>query len=100
MTQELHVGDSGTTLRVTVEEDGAAVDVSGATAAIILKDPSGNTAATAASFTDDGSDGQIEMVTTTETLTEAGKWWIQAKITTDNGEWYSDTEEFYVAAIL
>jgi hypothetical protein len=56
------LGDIGTTIRVTIQEGGSAVDVSGATTKqIYLRKPNtGDTYTKTAIFTTDGTNGQIE----------------------------------------
>lgn len=77
----INVGDV-VTFRVTVtDQDGSAVDVSGAsTKQIKLRKPSGTVLTKTASFTTDGSDGKIEYQTANTDLDVAGVWGIQAYV--------------------
>jgi len=94
---EIHVGDIGTVLRVTVKDGDDAVDVSTATTkTIILEDPSGNNSDKAATFTTDGTDGKIQYTTVSGDLDERGNWSIQAKVVMPSGTWYSDIYTFEV----
>jgi len=93
---EIHVGDIGTILRVTIT-DTAAVDVSGATTkTIFLLKPSGTKLSKAAIFTTDGTDGKIQYTTVSGDLDEPVWWKIQAYVKLPGGEWYSDWQSFEV----
>lgn len=72
----VRVGDVGILIRLTVERDGAAVNLSGAAAkSIAVYDPEGVLAATlAGSFTTDGTDGQLQATSTSACFTRAGPW--------------------------
>ena len=79
---DVHVGDIGTIIRLTiVDEDGDAVDVSGATTKqIVIGKPDGTVLTKAASFTDDGADGQIEYATVEGDLDIPGQWRAQGAV--------------------
>lgn len=65
-----------------VDQDGNAVDLSGASAVdFFLLAPDGVPQPVAASFVSNGMDGLIQYVTTEDDLTERGLWQIQAQIT-------------------
>tara|TARA_Y100000310_G_scaffold212376_1_gene213213 strand:+ start:2392 stop:2703 length:312 start_codon:yes stop_codon:yes gene_type:complete len=102
MASELYVGDTNTTFRVTLSDDGTAVDVSGATTMQIkVKNPSGTLKTWTASFTSDGQDGQIEYATTAASdLDEAGVWAIQARIADASSDWHSSRGAFTVHPVL
>jgi hypothetical protein len=94
---EIHVGDIGTVLRVTVKDGTAVVNISSATSKIIiLEDPDGNNSEKVASFTTDGTDGKIQCTTITGDLDQRGNWSIQAKVVMPSGTWYSDVSVFQV----
>lgn len=98
---EIHVGDIGTVLRVTVQDDDEVVDLSTATIKIIyLEKPAGTKLTKTAVFTTDGSDGKIQYVTIAGDLDAAGWWKIQAHVTLPAGSWYSDWQPFRVHANL
>lgn len=89
----IYVGDIGTALRLTVTEDGSALDVSGAGNAYIkLRTPDGRLLTKNASFVDDGTDGQIQYVTQANDLDVPGKWRIQGYLT-NLGGWTGHTSE-------
>lgn len=94
---EIHIGDIGTILRVTVKDGDTAVNISSATSKIIiLEDPDGNNSEKTAIFTTDGTDGKIQYTTIAGDLDERGNWSIQAKIVMPSGTWYSDVSVFQV----
>lgn len=94
---EIHVGDIGTVLRRTVQDNGDVVDISGATTKqILLKGPSGALKTKTASFTTDGTDGQLQWTTILNDLDEAGQWGLQVKVVLPSGTWSSDIEWFTV----
>lgn len=108
----LRVGDAGTPLRVRVREsypDGLAVDVSAATRKFVyLTDPDGTRHEYAASFTANGTDGQIQIVTALDTtapdtvpgtLNRHGNWLIHGWVELPGGgEWTTARGSFVVAA--
>jgi len=95
--EEVHIGDIGTALRLVVEEDGAVVDVSTASAKlIILKKPHGTRVEKTASFTTDGTDGKIQYATISGDIDEAGTWQYQGKVTIGSNVWYTEIAEFEV----
>ena len=99
---EIREGDWGTILRVTIKENGSAVDVSSATVKNIILTPPGNGVeiVKAASFTTDGSDGKIQY-TIEQGLTdgEPGIWHICARIEMPAGGWTTNFRTFGVADV-
>jgi hypothetical protein len=72
--------DVGVVLRLTVKEQGAAVDLSASTIVeILLRPPLGAARRKTATFTTDGSDGQIEYQTVAGDLNVVGAWSVQAR---------------------
>jgi len=97
----IFMGDWGTTFRITVQENGAAMDVSAATAKqILLKPPTGILLTKTAVFTTDGTNGQIEYVSIDGDLNEAGAWQIQGLVTFANGKWHTTIGAFTVTDAL
>lgn len=99
----VHVGDVGTLLVVTVQdENGAVVDISTAsTKQILLKKPDKTTLLTkAASFATDGKDGVLNYTTIAGDVDQAGDWQIQAKVILPTGTWFSTVSTFQVDADL
>ena len=99
---DIHVGDVGTRLTVTLtDETGAAVDVTGASLLEMrLRLPGGGTLTRGATTVTDGSDGQISYVTQAGDLSEAGEWELQAYVVLPGGAWHSDVTRFDVLANL
>jgi len=94
---EIHLNDIGTRFEVTILNEGAAYDISGAsTKQILFKKSNGNTFAKDADFVTDGTDGKIDYFSVDGDLDLVGVWCIQAKVIIGAGTWKSDIEEFEV----
>jgi hypothetical protein len=94
------VGDAGTTLRFTVREAGAAIDISTATTKqILLRKPDGTVVAKTAGFGTNGSDGVLTYSILTADLDTAGEWRARANLVLSTG-WsgQSDIDAFTVLA--
>jgi len=94
--EELHVGDIGTKLVITVLDDGVPVNVSTAsgfdTWTFIFCKPDFTTATGVGSLHTDGSDGKVSYIIPSGLLDVEGDWKYQVKVeTTGTHEWYSDT---------
>lgn len=76
MALTARVGDVGAVLRLTIERDGTALDISGAgTKTIKVYDPDRVLAATiTATFTNTGTDGQLQATLTSACFDRAGTW--------------------------
>lgn len=97
---EVHVGDEGTIFRSTLQEDGAAVNVSTATLKrISFKKPDGSIVQKVAVFTTDGSDGQIEYVAITGDLDLVGVWTMWGYVEMPVGKWTACADTFRVNAV-
>jgi hypothetical protein len=99
MPEEVHVGDVGCTIQLTLMDGTSVVDVSSAnvTKDIKLTDPGGNTATKAASFVTDGTDGAIDWTTTVVgDLDEAGTWKAQAYLSLTTWTGHSAVATFRV----
>jgi len=98
MSCEIHYNDIGTEFRATIVDcNEVAINISLATELyLIFKKPSGASVTQTASFTDDGSDGQISYTTVDGDLDEIGTWKIQAEIVAPNGTWRSVIKSFKV----
>lgn len=93
MAVQLHVGDYGTALRLTVSEDGTAVDVSAATTKQIkLRTPEGRVLTKTASFVTDGSDGAMQYTLQQGDLDAPGLWRWQGYLAGVGG-WTGHTSE-------
>ena len=102
VTNTIRKDDIGTILRLTINDDGSPVDVSSAvtTKNILLKKPSGSVVTKAASFTTDGTDGQIQYVTLISEIDEVGVWQAQAHVVITAGTFRSTIERFTVQDYL
>ena len=96
----IYLGDIGTVIEVTVEEDGTAVDISAATSKQILFQHDETYNKVDADFTTDGTDGKIQYTLVDGDIDAAGRWLVQACITTAAGTWYTGITSFDVGAIL
>lgn len=78
---DVHVGDVGTILRITIKEGTAAVDISQATVKEIhIKKKDGTMITADAEFTTNGEDGKLQYVFQEGDITIAGKWYAQPYI--------------------
>ena len=95
---EIHVDDVGTKFVVTIKDDTAIINISGATTKdIIFKKPSGTKVTAAASFETDGTDGVLKYITTGPELDETGTYKIQAHVVLSAGnDFHSDISTFKV----
>ena len=94
---EIHKNDVGTIIRLTVTDDGSAVDLSASsTKQILLRKPSGQVLTKTASFTTDGTNGQIQYTTIAGDLNEVGDWRAQASLVFASSSWLSSILVFTV----
>lgn len=100
--REIHYGDIGTAIRVTLYDCEVLVDLTGATTTeFIFKKPDFSTTTVTASFyLGDPALGVLEYLTIADDLDQVGQWELQAHIALPTGEWWSDTEKFRVYANL
>ena len=97
MASEIHVGDIGTILRVTIYDGTEIVDVSNVDSkTIYLQKPTGETLTKTAVYYTDGTDGIIQYVTESGDLDQAGTWQIQAKIDFGTDVFNTNIEKFKV----
>ena len=88
-----HVGDFGTALILTVEENGATVDISAVTTKTIkLRTPDGRTLTKTATFTTSGVNGQFQYTLQQGDLDMPGRWRWQGYLT-GLGGWSGHTSE-------
>lgn len=94
---EIHVGDVGTTIVVTVKDGSSVVDMSGATGKFLYLKPTNGTLLTkTASFYTDGSDGKIKYTTIAGDMSIPGPWELQAYVQFGSNSWKSDVKKFTV----
>src|SRR5688572_24919408 len=99
MPAEIHKGNIGTILRITIlDSDGNPMTNLGSatTKQIIITKPNGTKLTKTASFYTDGSDGIIQYTVISGDLDSAGLWKIQAFCIIGVQEFYSDIETFRV----
>lgn len=100
MKGEIHVGQIGVVLTGTVkDEDGNAVDISGATTKqfIFGKPPNYSIKNTRdAAYVTDGTDGKIKYTSQSGDLDEAGKWKMQGYVVKGASVLYTDIKYFQV----
>lgn len=99
-TPKIYAGNYGHTHTITlVDEDDAALDISGATTKqIVFKDPSGNETSVTAEYVTDGTDGKITYTVTSadEIDDEAGVWTKWALVISTSAVYrYASTPESY-----
>lgn len=94
---EIHKSDAGTTLRVTIEDDGTAVNIATATSKTIkLKKPGGTVLSKTAILSTDGTDGKMQYTTVAGDLDETGEWQIQGYAVIGSWTGHSDIGTFRV----
>lgn len=97
MTSEIHEGDVGTKILVTITDDGAAVDLSDAISlSLFIKKPDGAVLNRVATLNSDGTDGKIKYITISGDLDVAGVYKLQARIALPAGSFYSSSTNFKV----
>lgn len=97
MASEIHVGDIGTIFESTVlNQDGNAVNLSGATAQFMFEKPDSSMLVVNCSFVTDGSDGKIKYVTVDGDLDQNGTWQYQVYYEVESEVKYSTINKFKV----
>lgn len=97
----IYKNDIGSTIELTIIDNGIIYDVSLATTKqIILKKPSGAVLTKTALFSSDGSDGKIYYIIVSGDLDEAGTYDVQAKLILPTGTWSSQMTQLVVKDTL
>lgn len=98
----MQLGQKGLIIRRTIKDElDAAVDISGfTTKEFLLRSPKGVNTTHDASFTTDGTDGEMEFVTVVADLDEEGTWQIQAHLVDATDDHYSAIMTFQVIGNL
>lgn len=98
MPAEIHLGDVGTTIQITISDGTNAVDISAATVKnIIFVDPDDASQTKAGTFVTDGTDGKLKYVTEVDFLDLVGVWQVQVDLQWAGGNhWHSSVGEFRV----
>ncbi len=98
---DIHVGDIGTRIIVTVYDNGAVLDVSTATSkSIVFTKPTGTKVTKTATNVTDGTNGQIYYAADASFFDAAGRWQYQAVIGKDGGTYHSNIGTFDVESNL
>ena len=101
MSGEIHVGDIGTEFRITILDNGSAIDISGATSlVIIIKKPDGTSITTTGNLYTDGTDGIMYYRVVSGDLDQSGIYKIQAYVEISGGSYYSSIGSFSVKCNL
>lgn len=94
---EVHVGDTGTRFTLTVQDDTTVVDISTATLKqILFLAPDGGLLTKTATFTTDGSNGQIYYDSLVTDFDEKGVWSWQGYLEMPTWDGYTDIDTFVV----
>lgn len=102
MAGTVHVNDEPTFRGTILDQDGDAVDISGASSKqIVLRKPDGTTKITkSATLTNDGTDGKLEYTAAASELDTEGEWKWQFLVTLGGRSFASDAKDQYVAERL
>jgi hypothetical protein len=97
MASEIHEGDIGTKLLVTVVDDGVVVDIGPATTLeMFIKKPNGTILSRTGVLETDGSDGQMYYITVSGDIDAAGTYKLQGRVVLPGGSYYTSTATFKV----
>ena len=92
MAANLHVGDVGTAIVITVNnQDGTPVDLSSFTnLVLIIKRTDGSIVERTCIFVTNGTDGKVQYVSTINDFTVQGNYKFQVRCTSTTGVWHSN----------
>ena len=97
MASQIHVGDIGTTLIVTILENGSVVDISSATSLqIVIRKPDATTLTKTGVLTTDGTDGKMQYISIAGDFDQSGNYRIQGKVELTGGNYSSSVGSFKV----
>lgn len=97
MASEIHEGDIGTKLLVTITDDGSIVDISSAISlSIYIKKPDGTILNRTGTLETDGVDGKMYYITVAGDLDVAGNYKLQGQVVLLTGSYYTNTVTFKV----
>jgi len=97
MSEQIHVGDFGTQLIMTVKENGQIVDISQALGLhVIIKKPNSNLYTKQGLLYTDGTDGKMYYISAPGDFNAAGNYKIQGKVFLNSGTYYTSISTFRV----
>jgi len=97
MASEIHVGDIGTQLIVTIKDDGVVVDISSASLLqFILKKPDGQSYTKSGTLYTNGTDGKMYFVSISGDFNAPGNYKLQGKVVLATGTYYTSISNFKV----
>lgn len=97
MASEIHVGDIGTQLIVTVKDAGTVVNISSATSLnIIIKKPDGVSYEKTGLLYTNGTDGKMYYTSVSGDFNVAGNYKIQGKVVISGSTYYTSVSTFKV----
>lgn len=98
---DIHVDDYGWVGKLTLQQDGTAIDISSyTTRQFIFKAPSGTATTKTATFDTDGTDGVLKYTVEDGLIDEVGNWRVQARIAKSGVELTSADLRFVVYSRL
>jgi hypothetical protein len=97
MASEIHVGDIGTQLIMTVKDDGVVVDISSASVLnVIIKKPSGQSYTKTGVVLTDGTDGKMYYTSISGDFDAPGLYKIQGRVILNDSIYYTSISSFKV----
>ena len=97
MASEIHEGDIGTKLLITVTDDGVVVDISVASLLeIFIRKPDGTILSVSGTLETDGTDGKMHYITIAGDTDVAGVYKLQGRVVLPGGSYYTSTATFKV----
>jgi hypothetical protein len=94
---DIQADDYGWIARLTLQQDGVAVDISSyTTLQLIFRDPSGTQSAKTATFNTDGTDGVLKYTVADGDIDVAGSWRVRARVAKTGVELHSEWHLFTV----
>lgn len=99
--ENIQAEDFGWVGKLTIVQDGVAVDISSyTTRQFIFTDPTGTITTKTATFDTDGVDGVLKYTILDNEVNTAGYWYVQARIIKSGVELTSDPLRFFVSERL
>lgn len=97
MASQIHVGDIGTKLIMTVKDDGVVVDISTASDLdVFIKKPDSVAYEKSGLLYTDGTDGKMYYTSISDDFNAAGNYKLQGRVFMPSGTYYTSIEDFKV----